>query len=109
LTAAQAEARARASRVEGWTERLMSEIEMSIAIAVGHVTGAEIARRLAGGRQTLEDGTSLAAGVLARAAMEGALAVRPILDWAAQNRSAVPSALALWLLLEQLDRERAPS
>jgi hypothetical protein len=109
LSAAHAETRARASRVEGWTERLLPELELSIAIAVGHVTGAEVARRLGLGRQHLDDGISLAAGTLARAALEGPAAVLPILDWAAKNRAATPPALAAWLLLEQLDRERAPS
>lgn len=109
LTAAQAETRARASRVEGWTERVMSEIELSIAVALGHITCAEVARRLATGRQPLDEGISLAAGALARAALEGPASVAPLLDWAAKNRGSVPSALALWLLLEQLDRVRASS
>lgn len=109
LSAAQAETRARASKVEGWTQRLLTEIEMAIAVAVGHVTGAELAARLAVGRQHVDDGLSLSAGVLARAALEGPAAVAPLLDWASKNRGAVPAALALWLLLEQLDRERAGS
>lgn len=109
LSAAHAETRARASRVEGWTERLLSEGELSIAVALGHVTCSEVARRLSIGRQHLDDGISLAAGALARAALEGSASVAPLLDWAAKNRGAVPSALALWLLLEQLDRERVPS
>lgn len=109
LTAAQAEARARASKVEGWTQRLLSEIEMAVAIAVGHLTGAELAARLAVGRQHVDEGLSLAEGALARAALEGPAAVAPLLDWASKNRGAIPSALALWLLLEQLDRERAGS
>jgi len=109
LTAAQAETRARASRIEGWTERVLPEIELSIAIAVGHVTGAEVARRLAVGRQHLDDGISFAAGALARAAIEGPQSVAPLLEWAAKSRATVPAALASWLLLEQLDRERAPS
>lgn len=106
LTAAQAEARARASKVEGWTQRMLSEIEMAIAVAVGHLTCAELAARLAGGRQHVDDGLSLSAGALARAALEGPAAVAPLLDWASKNRGTVPAALALWLLLEQLDRER---
>lgn len=106
LTAAQAEARARASKVEGWTARMLSEVEMAIAIAVGHLTCAELAARLATGRQHVEEGLSLSAGVLARAALEGPSAVAPLLDWASKNRGTVPSALALWLLVEQLDRER---
>ncbi|MEZ4300057.1 MAG: hypothetical protein R3B70_34235 [Polyangiaceae bacterium] len=109
LSAAQAESRARSSKVEGWTQRLLNEIEMSIALALGHLTGAEAAARLASGRQSIDDGLSLSAGVLARAALEGARAVAPVLDWAAKNRGAIPAALALWLLVEQIDRERAAS
>lgn len=106
LTAAQAEARARASTVEGWTRRLLSETEMAIAIAVGHLTCAELAARFTSGRQPIDEGLSLAAGALARAAIEGAQAVSPLLEWASKNRGVSPAALALWLLLEQLDRER---
>ncbi len=109
LTAAQAEARTRASGVEGWTARLLTEIELGIAVAVGHVTSAEVAHRLTIGRQNLDDGHALAAGVHARAAVEGVKSVQPLIEWAAKNRATVPAALALWLLLEQLDRERAPS
>ncbi len=109
LTAAQAEARTRASRIEGWTQRLMTESELGIAVAVGHVTSAEVAHRLTIGRQHLDDGLSLAAGLHARAALEGVKSVQPLVEWATKNRATVPAALALWLLLEQLDRERAPS
>jgi hypothetical protein len=106
LTAAQAEARARASRIEGWTERLLSELEMAIALAVGHLTSAEVARRITIGRQAVEDGINLAAGAEARAALEGAGAAAPILEWASKNRTTQAPALAVWLLLERLDREK---
>jgi len=109
LTVAQAEARTRASKVEGWTERLLSELELAIAVAVGHVTATEVAHRLTIGRQHLEDGLSLASGVHARAAVEGVKKVQPILDWATKNRASDAASLSLWLLLEQLDRERSPS
>lgn len=109
LSAAQAEARHRASKVENWTERLLNETELSIALAVGHLTGAEVARRIASGRQVVDDGISLASGAEARAVMEGPEAVTAILKWASADRLKRPAALAVWLLLEKFDRERAPT
>jgi hypothetical protein len=109
LSAAQAEARARASKVEGWTERMLSEVELSIALAVGHLTGDEVARRISIGRQVIEDGLSLVSGAEARAALEGPEAIGAILKWAVKHRLAHPAALAVWLLLEKFDRERAPT
>jgi hypothetical protein len=106
LTVAQAEARARASRVESWTERVMTELELALALAVGHVTGAEVARRIAIGRQVVTDGIDLAFASEARAALEGAASVEPVLSWATKNRTATGAAFAVWLLLEKLDRER---
>lgn len=109
LSAAQAEARARLSKVESWTERKMSELELGIALAVGHVTGPEVARRIAAGVQSLDDGLSLVSGAEVRAAMQGPEAAVPILQWATKHRTTHPAALALWLLLERFDRERAPT
>lgn len=109
LSVAQAEARARASKIEPWTERVMSELEVSVALAVGHLTGAEVARRISIGRQGLDDGITLAMGAEARAALEGAAAVQPLLAWAGKNRTTLAPALSLWLLLERLDRERGPT
>ena len=106
ITVGHAEARAKQARVESWTERHLSELELSIALAVGHLTGAEVARRIEVGRQSLEDGVNLACGAEARAALEGAAAIQPILAWAAKNRTTTPAALATWLLLERFDRER---
>jgi hypothetical protein len=109
LSAAQAEARARLSKVENWTERLLSEVELSIALAVGHLTGAEVARRIASGRQAIDDGISLASGAEARAVMEGPESITAIVKWASADRLKRPAALAVWLLLEKFDRERAPT
>lgn len=106
ITVGNAEARAKGARVENWTERVLTELELSIALAVGHVTGAEVARRIQIGRQVLEDGVNLASGAEARAALEGAAAIQPILEWAGKNRTTVPAALSTWLLLERFDRER---
>ena len=109
ITVGQSEARARGARVEGWTERVMSELELAVALAVGHLTGAEVARRIAIGRQSIEDGINLAFGAEARAALEGAASVQPILEWATKHRTTIPAALSVWLLLEKLDRERGPT
>lgn len=106
ISVGHAEARARASRVEGWTERLLTELELSIALAVGHLTGAEVVRRIGTGRQPIDDGINLAFGAEARAALEGPASVAPILEWATRNRTTQAPALAAWLLLEKLDRER---
>jgi hypothetical protein len=106
ITVGHAEARARGARVESWTERVLTELELSIALAVGHLTGAEVARRIQIGRQVLEDGVNLASGAEARAALEGAAGIQPIVEWAGKNRTTIPAALAAWLLLERFDRER---
>jgi hypothetical protein len=109
ISVGQSEARARASRVEGWTERLLTELELSVALAVGHLTAAEVVRRIGIGRQPIDDGINLATGAEARAALEGPAAVHPILEWATKHRTAQGPALAVWLLLEKLDRERGPT
>jgi hypothetical protein len=109
ITVGHAEARAKGARVESWTERVLTELELSIALAVGHVTGAEVARRIQIGRQVLEEGVTLASGAEARAALEGTAAIQPILDWAGKHRTTIPAALATWLLLERFDRERVPT
>jgi hypothetical protein len=106
ISAGQAEARARASRVEDWTARVMSELELAIALAVGHLTGAEVVARIGSGRQVVTDGINLAFGAEARAALEGTQSVQPILEWATRNRTTTGPALSVWLLLEKLDRER---
>jgi hypothetical protein len=106
LSVAQAETRARSSRVEAWTQRLLTELELAVALAVGHLTGAEVVRRISIGRQPIDDGINLAFGAEARAALEGPASVHPILEWATKNRTSQGSALAAWLLLERHDRER---
>lgn len=107
LTVAQAETRARSARIEPWTERLLSELELAVALAVGHLTGAEVARRIQIGRQTVEEGITLASGAEARAALEGPAAIQPIVEWAGKHRTSHPAALSVWLLLEKFERERA--
>jgi hypothetical protein len=106
LTVAQAETRARSARIEPWTERLLSELELAVALAVGHLTGTEVARRIQIGRQTVDEGLTLASGAEARAALEGPAAIQPIVEWAGKHRTSHPAALAVWLLLEKFERER---
>jgi hypothetical protein len=109
LSAARTEARAREAKVEDWTQRRMSEIELSVALAVGHLTGEEVARRIIIGRQIIDDGLDLVSGAEARAAIEGQASIVPILEWASKRRASDPAALAMWLLLEKYDRSRAPT
>jgi hypothetical protein len=109
LHAAHAEGRTRAAKVELWTERAMHEIEVAIALGVGHLTAAEVVNRIGLGRQAIEDGITLAFGAEVRAALEGAAAIGPLLAWAAKARTTSGPALAVWLLLERLDRERSPA
>jgi hypothetical protein len=100
---------ARAPSVARWTDRKLVELEAAIAIAVGDLTAAELVRRLSSGTVRLQDGLALAAAVEARAALDGPAAFAPLLDHAAAQRAKDPAALALWMLLESLDRVRAPS
>lgn len=109
LSAAGAEQRPRVARVESWTERLLSEIELGVALAVGHLTAAEVARRIEIGRQHVDDGLSLVAGADARAALEGSASLAPLVAWAAKHRTQSAAALAAWLLFEKHDRARAPT
>jgi hypothetical protein len=99
----------RPATVARWTERVLSETEAAIAIAVGDLTVAELLRKLSAGSIKLEEGTSLAAGVEARAAVDGRAPFVPVVDYAKSLRTKSGAALALWILLENLDRVRAPS
>jgi hypothetical protein len=100
---------ARPASVARWTDRRLIEAEAAIAIAVGDLTAEELVRRLAAATIKLEEGVTLAAGIEARVAIEGAPRFAPLLDYATSRRTADPAALALWVLLEELDRVRAPS
>jgi hypothetical protein len=102
-------ATARAATVARWTDRKLIEAEAAIAIAVGDLTTSELLARLVSGRLKLEDGVTLAAGIEARVAIDGAAAFVPLLDYATSRRTTDAAALALWMLLEELDRVRAPS
>jgi hypothetical protein len=100
---------ARPASVARWTHRRLAEMEAAIAIAVGDLTATELVRRLGAGSIRLEDGVALAAGVEARAAVEGPATMEPVLEYATSRRTNDAAALALWMLLEGLDRVRAPS
>ena len=99
----------RAATVARWTDRKLVEIEAAIAIAIGDLTVSELVRRLTAGSIRLQDGLALASAVEARAALDGAATFAPLVDHAAAQRAKDPAALALWMLLENLDRVRAPS
>jgi hypothetical protein len=100
---------ARAASIARWTDRRLNEAEAAIAIAIGDLTAGELVRRLGTGTVKLDDGIALAAGVEARAAIDGAATFAPLVDYATSRRTKEPAALALWMLLEELDRVRAPS
>jgi hypothetical protein len=109
LAAGAAPPGARAASVARWTDRKLIEAEAAIAIAVGDLTSAELVNRLYSGRLALSDGVTMAAGVEARVAIDGAEAFGSLLDFATSRRTKDAAALALWMLLEELDRVRAPS
>lgn len=106
LSAARSESRPRSAEIRTWTERVLNDIEMAVALGLGHYTAEGLVERIRLGRHRIEDGVSLAAGAEARATLEGADAVRPLLGWATGKRSDDGTALALWLLLEGCDRSR---
>ena len=100
---------ARPPSVARWTDRKLIEAEAAIAIAVGDLTASELLHRLVTGRLPLVDGVTLAAGIEARVPIDGAATFAPLLDFATSRRTGDAAALALWMLLEELDRVRAPS
>jgi hypothetical protein len=99
----------RPAAVARWTDRKLTEIEAAIAIAVGDLTVEELLRRMLAGSFRLQDGLTMAAAIEARAALDGPATFTPVLDHAAANRAKDAAALALWMLLENLDRTRASS
>jgi hypothetical protein len=99
----------RPASIARWTDRRLIEIEAAIAMAIGDLTAPELVRRLQVGSIRIQEGLVLAAAVEARAAVEGAAPFAPILDFAAARRSKDAAALALWMLLENLDRVRPAS
>ncbi len=106
LSAARSEARSRGAEIRDWTERVLSDIEAAVAIAVGHFTAKAFVDRVAAGRHQPQDGVTLACGAETRAVLQGAEAIQPMLRYAASQRGQHAAALALWLLLEAYDRTR---
>jgi hypothetical protein len=106
LSAGRSEARSRAGHLKDWTQRMLNDTEVGVALAVGHFTADELVRRMGQGRHRVEDGASVAAGAETRAVLEGPQSVAPLLKWARREKGAQPAALAMWLLLEGLDRSR---
>ena len=80
---------------------------MSIALAIGHITAEALVKRLQSGRHKLVDGVALASAAEARAVVQGASTLEPLIAWARENRNQHGGALALWLLLERYDRRRS--
>jgi hypothetical protein len=78
-------------------------------MAVGDLTVEELVRRLHVGSIRMQDGLAMAAAVEARAAVDGPATFAPMIDFAAAHRSKDAAALALWMLLENLDRTRPAS
>lgn len=106
LSAARSETRSRAAELRDWTQRMMSDTEVGVAMAVGHFTADALVHRIEQGRHSPDDGASIAAGAETRAVLEGAESVRSLLRWSAKHRGQLGAALAMWLLLEDLDRTR---
>ena len=107
LSAARSEQRSRVAEARPWTDRVMSDIEIAVALGVGHYTATALERRISSGRQQLKDGSAIACGLEVRAALEGTAAISPMVKWATTNRATDPVALSLWLLLEEADRRRS--
>jgi hypothetical protein len=99
----------RPASIARWTERKLIEVEAAIAIAVGDLTVVELVRRLQVGSIRIQDGLAMAAGIEARAAVDELATFAPLLDFAAARRAKDAAALALWMLLENLDRVRPAS
>ena len=109
LSAAGPSARRTSQAPAGWTQRRLDEVELAIALAIGDLGPNDVAARLASGQDMLLEGTALAAGMEARAALDGAVLLEPLVDFLARGRTRDAAALACWLLVEGLDRPRSPS
>ena len=109
LTAGPAEGRFRGEQMRGWTERMLNDIELAIALAIGHITVEVLVERVSGGRHRLEDGVGLAAAADARAAVAGVDAIKPLVAWSTKQRNDAEGALSAWVLLENHDRVRPAS
>jgi hypothetical protein len=91
----------------GWTQRRLDEAELAVALAVGDLTPAEAASRILSGQDVVLVGITLAAGMEARAAIDGLKALEPLIETLARARSQDAAMLAAWLVVETLDRQRS--
>jgi hypothetical protein len=98
-----------AQAAASWTQRKLDEVELAVALAVGDISPAEALKRLVTGYATLTQGPALAAGIEARATLDGVVAVESLVEHLASERSRSGAALAAWLLVEGLDRVRSPT
>jgi hypothetical protein len=92
-----------------WTQRKLDEVELAVALAVGDISPSEALTRLRTGSAVLTQGPALAAGMEARATLDGPALLEPLVDHLATERSRSGAALAAWLLVEGLDRVRSPT
>jgi hypothetical protein len=92
-----------------WTQRRLDEVELAVALAVRDLSPEEALKRIQAGYAVLSQGPALAAGLEARATLEGTASVEPLVDYLARERSRDGAALAAWLLVEGLDRARSPT
>ncbi|MSP25867.1 MAG: hypothetical protein EXR75_12045 [Myxococcales bacterium] len=109
LIAGPAEQRSRGTETKSWTERILSDIELSIALAIGHMPVESVVERLEGKRHKLADGVGLAMAADARRAVAGRDSTTALFQWSVRRRDRDGAALAVWLLLEGHDRARLPS
>jgi len=90
-----------------WTQRRLDEAELAVALAIGDLGATDSVARLLSGQDLVVSGTALAAGMEARAAIEGAKALEPLVELLARMRSQDAALLAAWLIVETLDRPRS--
>jgi hypothetical protein len=110
LSAAGPSAQKRPSQASAsWTQRRLDEVDLAVALAIGDLAPREAVTRLASGYAIVTQGPALAAGMEARAAIDGAAMLEPLVEHLAKDRSRDGAALAAWLLVERLDRVRSPT
>ena len=90
-----------------WTQRKLDEAELAVALAIGDLSPKDAAARIASGQDVVLAGTALAAGMEARAAIEGVTALEPLVELLSRARSQDAASLAAWLVVESLDRPRS--
>jgi hypothetical protein len=92
-----------------WTQRRLDEVELAVALAVRDISPDEALKRILAGYASPTQGPPLAAGLEARATLDGTSSVEPLLEYLARERARDGAVLASWLLVEGLDRVRSPT